>query len=108
REELEPQLRLEREDLPAERRLRDVQLLCGASDVLMPRDDDEVAQALEVDHASDTFGPRESDMGRNQSWIASSNGASSPCNPLTRTTTWPCTNSDSSSPAPLSTRRCIA
>src|SRR5690606_9760446 len=107
REEREPQLRLEREDLPAERRLRDVQLLRGAPDVLVLRDDDEVTQALEIDHArcfrTVKVLPRTKsvlDCIFERSIVS--------MQPITRTTAWPCTNSDSSSPAPLSTRRCIA
>ena len=50
REELHPELGLERQDLTAERRLGDVQLLGRARDVLVLGHHRECMDAIEVEH----------------------------------------------------------
>jgi hypothetical protein len=47
-QKLDAQLLLEQLHLPAERRLRDVELLGGAREVALPRDREEVPQAAKV------------------------------------------------------------
>jgi hypothetical protein len=49
-QQLDPELALEQPDLPAHRRLRDVQLVGGAAEALGARDGNEVPEPAKVEH----------------------------------------------------------
>jgi D-threo-aldose 1-dehydrogenase len=67
-EEGQAQVLLQLGDLPAERRLGDVQLLGGAADVFGLGDGDEVAELTQVKHV----GPRRTQVCPSKSWTVSS------------------------------------